>query len=423
MPSRREFLQKGVGLISAYWLGDWFPRLALAEPVAPTGARRGEFLVYLKTLGGLDCTLGLDPWILPPGADKEDLFLEYRPDEIISAGGLRLGPAAKPLVAHAKDCLILNGIMMRRDAGHDVGNLYMASGRGDGKAAEFPLEVGVATGTAPFGVVINTSAYTAAKPVSLSTTKDLEAEAEDGSIVELIEERIRLLAANLGTPLETAEKQVIEGKVAALSLVEWMKKLKPAGGPLLDYQVMAAALVSGATRQAVLDLSGNDFAGIVGLDSHSAHEKNHLAAQLKVWEKVATIFDLFKSLPFRNGSLFDATTFVVFSEFSRTPALNAAKGKDHNPFTNSALIAGRGIQGGKVVGASRLITRKQSASGMPDHIAWPFDYKAGKLAEGPNGASFFFPENLTRTLAELFGPVGSFGAIDAKTNVIPGILK
>jgi uncharacterized protein (DUF1501 family) len=46
---------------------------------------------------------------------------------------------------------------------------------------------------------------------------------------------------------------------------------------------------------------------------------------------------------------------VVISEFARTPALNGARGKDHNPMTNSVLFAGHGIQKGKTVRASLLI--------------------------------------------------------------------
>ncbi len=416
--SRRRFLKNGATLAATWWFADLFPTLTFADDIPTSGAlapAKGEFLVYLQTVGGLDVTLGLDPWVMPSGADSADIFIEYRPDEILSAGGLRLGPAAAPLVPHAGECLILNGIMTRRDIGHS--SLYMASGRGDGKAAPFPLELAVATGSGPFGVIVNSAIYTAGKPVSLSTTKDLEAEAGDGTLIALIEERIRLLAASLGTPLELAEKQVVEGKAAAMSLVDWLKKLNAQFGKLTDYHVMTAAFASGATRHALLDITNG-----ANLDTHSAHEKNHLAAQKQVWQRVADIFALFKKIPHRDGSLFDATTFVVYSEMSRTPALNASKGKDHNPFTNSALIAGRGIQRGKTVGASKLISRKQTENGISDHIAWPYDYKKKKLADSSAGASFLFPENLTRTMAELFGNPPAFTAIDGKIPTIPGIL-
>ncbi len=69
--------------------------------------------------------------------------------------------------------------------------------------------------------------------------------------------------------------------------------------------------------------------------------------------------------------MLDDTLVVCFSEFSRTPKLNANAGKDHWPVT-SALVAGAGIVGGKAFGASTarsepqpidLATGRPSASG------------------------------------------------------------
>ena len=111
------------------------------------------------------------------------------------------------------------------------------------------------------------------------------------------------------------------------------------------------------------------------------------------------------------------------SEFSRTPALNAAKGKDHNPMTNSALLAGYGIKGGTVAGASRLVTRRQTATGFPDHIARPYNFKTRKLATSPAGASFFFPENVVQTVGKIYrSPVG-FTPVAASVPPILDIIK
>ncbi len=111
------------------------------------------------------------------------------------------------------------------------------------------------------------------------------------------------------------------------------------------------------------------------------------------------------------------------SEWSRTPALNAAKGKDHNPFTNSVLLAGRGIRGGSVVGASKLIPRKKTGTGMPDLIAAPYDYKAQKIATGPEGASFIYPENVIQTVGQIFGNPENFNPVPKTTPAIPGISR
>lgn len=53
----------------------------------------------------------------------------------------------------------------------------------------------------------------------------------------------------------------------------------------------------------------------------------------------------------RGGKLIDHTTVVVFSEFSRTPYLNPAGGRDHS-LTNACMLFGAGVPKNRVVGAS-----------------------------------------------------------------------
>lgn len=48
--------------------------------------------------------------------------------------------------------------------------------------------------------------------------------------------------------------------------------------------------------------------------------------------------------------LLETTTVVVWGEFGRTPRINAKGGRDHWPGTQSVLLAGGGIQGGRVIG-------------------------------------------------------------------------
>lgn len=54
----------------------------------------------------------------------------------------------------------------------------------------------------------------------------------------------------------------------------------------------------------------------------------------------------------RDRGLLDQTLIVVVGEFGRTPKLNAAAGRDHWPRAFSALLAGGGVRGGQVIGAS-----------------------------------------------------------------------
>lgn len=57
----------------------------------------------------------------------------------------------------------------------------------------------------------------------------------------------------------------------------------------------------------------------------------------------------------KDRDLLDETLVVVMGEFGRTPKLNAAGGRDHWPRVFSVAMAGGGVQGGQVVGASDAV--------------------------------------------------------------------
>ncbi|HUE70825.1 MAG TPA: DUF1501 domain-containing protein, partial [Pirellulaceae bacterium] len=50
--------------------------------------------------------------------------------------------------------------------------------------------------------------------------------------------------------------------------------------------------------------------------------------------------------------LLEETLIVVMGEFGRTPKLNTRGGRDHWPQVFSVMLAGGGIEGGQVIGAS-----------------------------------------------------------------------
>jgi hypothetical protein len=65
------------------------------------------------------------------------------------------------------------------------------------------------------------------------------------------------------------------------------------------------------------------------------------------------------------GALWDKTTLVCFSEFTRTPRLNERSGRDHH-LGNCALVAGAGLKGGRRRGLERLAGHGPRARG-PQH--------------------------------------------------------
>ncbi|HLW68132.1 MAG TPA: DUF1501 domain-containing protein [Gemmataceae bacterium] len=86
----------------------------------------------------------------------------------------------------------------------------------------------------------------------------------------------------------------------------------------------------------------------VTLSGWDTHVNNHkqVSGQLAIFDPAysALIRDL------RERKLLDKTLVLVAGEFGRTPAINAAGGRDHWPTGFSVALAGGGIRGGQVIG-------------------------------------------------------------------------
>jgi uncharacterized protein (DUF1501 family) len=71
-----------------------------------------------------------------------------------------------------------------------------------------------------------------------------------------------------------------------------------------------------------------------------------------------------------NLGLLDSTLVLATGEFGRTPRINPAGGRDHWPQCWTVVLAGGGIKGGQVVGASDATgAAPQDRPVMPAHLA------------------------------------------------------
>jgi hypothetical protein len=90
------------------------------------------------------------------------------------------------------------------------------------------------------------------------------------------------------------------------------------------------------------------FSGDVnGWDAHDDVEKNHATMCARTDRPVAALLRDLK----RRG-LFDSTLVIWGGEFGRMPMSESGKGRDHNPHGFSVWLAGAGIKGGTVHGAT-----------------------------------------------------------------------
>jgi uncharacterized protein (DUF1501 family) len=82
-------------------------------------------------------------------------------------------------------------------------------------------------------------------------------------------------------------------------------------------------------------------------DGHGECDKNHVENARKIDRPIAgLIADL------KQRGLLESTLLVWAGEFGRTPVMQGKEGRDHHPYGFSAWMAGGGIRGGTVVGAT-----------------------------------------------------------------------
>ena len=135
----------------------------------------------------------------------------------------------------------------------------------------------------------------------------------------------------------------------------------------------ARAVISGVSRCVSVEVVG-------GLDSHFDWSKYQGPEQMKGFDAVANLLAYLDSVSHsEGGSYLDHTTILCFSEMGRKPML-IGDGRNHNR-TTSCFLAGAGIKGGTIIGASSdvgagcqkvdLATGALSSTGeiiRPEHI-------------------------------------------------------
>ena len=84
-----------------------------------------------------------------------------------------------------------------------------------------------------------------------------------------------------------------------------------------------------------------------GWDTHSQNDKNTADSARNVDKPIGALLGDLKQ-----RGLLESTLVVWTGEFGRTPIVQGNLGRDHNPYGFTTWMAGGGIQGGKVIGAT-----------------------------------------------------------------------
>ncbi len=141
------------------------------------------------------------------------------------------------------------------------------------------------------------------------------------------------------------------GAASAFSLAGETQPVREAYG---DHRFGRAMLMARRLAEAGVPMTTIHFNEMTVCDGWDTHSKNFEALQSELLPMLdQSLSALLTDLQAR-GTLGE-TLVVVMGEFGRTPKINAAAGRDHWGSCQSVLLAGGGIQGGQVIGASDKI--------------------------------------------------------------------
>ncbi|MCA9620535.1 MAG: DUF1501 domain-containing protein [Myxococcales bacterium] len=454
--SRRHLLAS-LGLATgAIALGDvvMHPSLARADGEAILDA---PLLLFVYFDGAWDTLLSLDPRdhtvfgtpdpnkAIYTGLDQVrvadpivDQFLDQNPSGIDQPSGSKIGfgPAVGGLSAHYQDLCVVRGLDMGTLT-HEVGRRYFLTGK-------FPR------GVLPSGSALPT--WIASQDPSLAAIPNLVVGG-----METYNEGLDPKASGLGVqgyqdlgvilkPVNEllVNPQAMEDAIAAQQAVDhclhrqldvgglveafragWDKALVVGGGTLWQHFDFVPNPPSGGEIDQIYDAFGinkqnpapdlngpkgraavaaqalvNDLCQVVsvriqnGIDTHFNNWASTHSTRLRAgFDALASLITFLKDTLDPNGKPYwDRTTMVVFSEFARTPLLNAQSGRDHH-LCNSCIVAGAGIAGNQVVGAS-------TASGY-EYTSFDFDAQTAKPVN--DGSPALRPADVHATVCEAMG--------------------
>ena len=319
MVTRRGFLWGARNMVLA---SSVLPLRGMARLATDSPGDDGQLLI-IRVNGGMDTTLGLNPWV-DPRPDPRDLYLDEDYPVLFHAKGtdIHLGPSAYALESHARDVSVVGGIFMGTgDLGHDAHRNYMATGLMERNRPHFiawPAQEASRTLGERVPVIFNEEL----EIVDLTGAHRAHVDSfsrPGGGVREKVVARASSFATGttaFAVALDALEKRRRRGETNPLGgRLQWLRER--VGDNLNPEHLALAALAQGQASFAQIDWT--DFPG---LDTHTNFPGRHQSTQRQVWERVASLITLMKEMPYgeTDRPLFpDYLTLMVTSEFSRPP--------------------------------------------------------------------------------------------------------
>jgi hypothetical protein len=368
--NRRVFLGGTVGLGAALV----FPRVGRAAPSEP------HFFLQVLISGGADPTYLLDARSLEMTAARlQQNYLGKEPTPWVgSNGGSTL--AAEPAAAlrpFQSDLAVLNGVIMSPvfDGHAENTNMLLTGNPFGGQSFISQLNTGLPLDYLRRGDFF--AALDDARFVPLSAPETAEIQsllASESSVDDDVDVWVGSRYAE-GAQGKTRWARGAKSLSDALTQSQVLKqglaavKLNPgAMGLKAELELIGEFFRVGLSKSALIDLAPPN----AELDVHDAQGAGRqVPLYVQLARDLAAVFTHLKSTPYdATRSLFEVTTVMVASEFGRTMRQNSdvtRTGTDHNALSNSILLAGKGIRGGTVIGASDFVTPNETLSAY--HLA------------------------------------------------------
>lgn len=250
---------------------------------------------------------------------------------------------------------------------------------------------------------------------------DLPKDSGDPELNTFINERIQANAAGQGR-FSLTTRAMMDAIEQMPNLHQQLEKIPPpdaqAEGDTKFVQFLNGLFQNKVAQSAVLIVSSSNNQGF---DNHdAAGAKNQPAAFAQLSERLKQFFDAMKATPFDStNSLLDVTTVMISSEFTRTMRQDGSPitetGTDHNPFTNSLIIGGKGIRAGQIFGASDFAVSTEALSGAHKQLdpknlrlmGRPFDFNGmiprTDLPSAYVATDYLNVDSVVNTIYECFG--------------------
>jgi hypothetical protein len=391
---RRDFLK--VGALGAAGLNlAGYLRLMQAGQVR---SARAQSAIFINLGGG---PTHMDTFDLKPDAPSEYRG-EFNPIET-NVSGIQISEHLPKVAQQADKYTILRGVSHTL-AAHNLGTKYMNTGNRPLPSLEFPgygavvsKELPCSPELPPFVAIPNTpqqAGYLGVRYAPLQTNSSPRMGAPfsvrgvslgGGLTLTQVERRQKLLKDLDAT---------FKGVEATSDLVDGLDQFAEQAYNMISSPQARKAFNVGEEPSAVQELFGETSFGqscllavrlvqagvrfaTVSLGGWDTHQDNFNRLKTRnLPELDAGLSALYATLADRG--LLESTAVFVTGEFGRTPKINARGGRDHWPRAMFVLLAGGGMKGGQVIGASDDKGMGPAGEAItPDQVAASFYHALG----------------------------------------------